>query len=172
MHYLKRSVVALAAMWLGITGLVSPASAHDDGGLFQPIVGDFVVEGTVTPTGRSVWIRVVDGDSGTLAEGVAAVVSTGAGTVTLTEVGAGFYTGEVALSPGLAAVTVAIRPVPGGLATRRFSRTWTIDVPPEGERRVVLGAGRSSDLEAAEHGPAQAARAEGLRRGKALTVQL
>lgn len=172
MHYLKRPVVALAAIWLAITGLVSPVSAHDDGGLFQPIIGDFVVEGKATPTGRSVWIRVVDADSGTPAEGVAAAVSTGAGTATLTEVGAGFYTGEVALSPGSAVVTVAIRPVPGGLATRRSTRTWTIDVPPEAQRRVVAGAGRSSDLEAAKHGPAQAARAEGAQRGNALTVQL
>jgi hypothetical protein len=169
---LKRAGAVLALMCVSLTAPASPASAHDDGGVFQPIVGDFVIEGAASPTGRSVWIRVVDADSGAPAQGVAATASTGGGTSPLEEVGLGYFSGEVGLAPGRGSVTISLRSTPGGLLIRKFTRSWTVDVPPVGERKVVAGAGKAADLEAAEHSPVRTARAAAAEKGKNLALEL
>jgi hypothetical protein len=155
-----------------VVAVMAPAAAHDTGGLFQPQVADLVIDAAASPAGRDIWLRVVDADSGEPAEGMRAMVSTPGAATALTEIGLGYFNGSVVLAPGPAVLTVTVSAGPGSPLTRTLTKSWTLEVPPLGEPKVVTGAGRREGLDAAAHDPRHAALVAGAERGKGLDVIL
>jgi len=164
------AALALAATAVAVGGSAPPALAHDTGGLFQPRVSDLVVEDSGSAAGRAVWMRVVDADSGTPAEGMRATVATPKAAVPLAEVGLGYFSGSAPVDPGPTRLTVTVEAAPGGPLSKRFTTSWTVDVPPLGQRKVVAGSGNRAGFDAAGRSPRHSALAAAADAGKGLDV--
>src|SRR5581483_4720573 len=138
------AALALAATAVTVGGSAPPALAHDTGGLFQPRVSDLVVQDSGTAGERDVWLRVVDADSGTPAEGMRTTLATPKAAVPLAEVGLGYFSGSAPVDPGPTRLTVTVEAAPGGPLSKRFTTSWTVDIPPLGQRKVVAGSGNQA----------------------------
>jgi len=166
------AALALAATAVTVGGSAPPALAHDTGGLFQPRVSDLVVQDSGTAGERDVWLRVVDADSGTPAEGMRTTLATPKAAVPLAEVGLGYFSGSAPVDPGPTRLTVTVEAAPGGPLSKRFTTSWTVDIPPLGQRKVVAGSGNQAGFDAAGRSPRRGALAAAADAGKGLDVAL
>lgn len=174
-HRWKSLITGLVVAVVAGAGLLMPArpaAAHDDGGLFQPYIQDFVIEGNTTPAGRSVWVRIIDADSGEPAEGVRAALSTGGLSTPLADLGLGYYTADLNLPSGKHNLAVSVKALAGGMLTRELDKTYAVDVPAPGTRALVAGSGKEEGYQAALQSPARAARVAAAEQGKGLMVHL
>src|SRR5258708_7105087 len=104
----RRAASALAIACLAPGGFLAPPPAHDSGGGVPPPISDLVIDAGTTPAGRSVWLRVVDADSGEPAQGIRATVSTRSSSAALSEVGLGYFSGAIPLDPGTTTVSIGL----------------------------------------------------------------
>src|SRR5687767_3065573 len=144
MKRMRQPVVTGAGLALALlVALATPGSAHS-GGRVQLFVDRLDLH-SVAGNDWTVSVTLVDADSGTPAPGfdVVAEADPAAGTLTLSDHGAGHYSAPFTAAPGKKDIAIRAETQPGGTPGVPLRKVYSIVLEPGKDVAIGAGSGRS-----------------------------
>lgn len=144
MMRMRKPVVFGAGLALAVlVALATPGWSHS-GGRVQLFVDRLNLH-SVAGNDWTVSVTLVDADSGTPAPGfdVAAEADTAAGTLTLSDHGAGHYSAPFTATPGKRDITIRAETQPGGTPGVPLRKVFSVVLEPGKDVAIGAGSGRS-----------------------------